>query len=90
MDMMGRFAKDLRGFQNLAGLTSQNHCGRVIVKAVLCTESPFSEQRERIMRKGNPDRGVSGPDLLRDEPVKLINELMEKIKKENGLDQGVI
>jgi len=31
MDMTGRFAKDLRGFQNLAGLTSQNHCGEVLV-----------------------------------------------------------
>jgi len=31
MDMMGQFAKDLRGFQNLAGLTSQNQCGWVVV-----------------------------------------------------------
>jgi len=31
MDMMGRFAKDLRGFENLAGLTSQNHCGQALV-----------------------------------------------------------
>ena len=35
MDMMGRFAKDLRGFQNLAGLTSQNHCGRILVVTLI-------------------------------------------------------
>jgi len=46
MVMMGRFAKDLRGFENLAGITGQNHCGQVVV--LTAQVSPITIRTEML------------------------------------------